>query len=228
MEYAHAAARFGHSMVRPYYDINQSKQKVKVTELFEMVHHPGPLAREWAIDWDLFTNEENAMAIDTTVVTALFNVPPESMNLFAKRLPNEGPFALPVRTLFRGVMMNLASGQDVQMALDPDAGLCKPSTKSTDYNPFETLDQLNLTHKTPLWYYVLLEAEVMQGGSRLGPVGTRLLAEVIEGALRADPNSFLNGRDWSPDWRPPPWKTPSGEKKPIDNLYDLAVVVGLG
>jgi hypothetical protein len=227
MEYAHAAARFGHSMVRPYYDLNQSKQKVRVEELFTIVHHPGPLTREWAIDWDLFTNEENAMAIDTTVVKALFDVPPESMNLFVRRLSGTGPFALPVRTLSRGVMMNLASGQDVQMVLDPDARLRKPSTQSNDYNPFETLDQLGLTHKTPLWYYVLLEAEVMQRGGTLGPVGTRLLAEVIEGALRADPDSFLNGRDWSPDWRPPAWKTPSGEK-PIDNLYDLAVVVGLG
>ena len=31
--------------------------------------------------------------------------------------------------------------------------------------------------KTPLWYYILREADVCEGGHRLGPVGGRIVAE---------------------------------------------------
>ena len=37
--------------------------------------------------------------------------------------------------------------------------------------------------KTPLWYYVLKEGEILQGGARLGPVGGRLVAEVLLGLM---------------------------------------------
>ena len=45
---------------------------------------------------------------------------------------------------------------------------------------------------TPLWYYVLKEAEVLANGNSLGPVGSRIVAETLIGQLRADPQSFLN------------------------------------
>jgi hypothetical protein len=45
---------------------------------------------------------------------------------------------------------------------------------------------------TPLWYYVLKEAEVMEGGLRLGPVGARLVAEVFVGLLQSDSASYLH------------------------------------
>ena len=52
---------------------------------------------------------------------------------------------------------------------------------------------------TPLWYYVLKEAELIQGGRRLGPVGGRIVAETILGLLRADPSSYLRaGTRWTP------------------------------
>lgn len=46
--------------------------------------------------------------------------------------------------------------------------------------------------RTPLWFYVLREAELHAGGRTLGPVGSRLLAETIVGLLRADPGSYVN------------------------------------
>ena len=33
--------------------------------------------------------------------------------------------------------------------------------------------------KTPLWFYILKEAEVKQGGQRLGEVGSRLVVEDV-------------------------------------------------
>jgi hypothetical protein len=52
---------------------------------------------------------------------------------------------------------------------------------------------------TPLWFYVLKEAEHRSAGDRLGPVGGRIVAEVIVGLVRADGGSWLNV---DPGWRP--------------------------
>ena len=53
---------------------------------------------------------------------------------------------------------------------------------------------------TPLWLYVLSEAEHRGDGERLGPVGGRIVAEVLIGIIDADPASY---RSRQPDWTPP-------------------------
>lgn len=53
--------------------------------------------------------------------------------------------------------------------------------------------------RTPLWYYVLKEAELVEDGLHLGPVGGRIVGEVILGLLQTDPSSYLTVQ---PDWRP--------------------------
>src|SRR5216117_1337321 len=58
---------------------------------------------------------------------------------------------------------------------------------------------LGLEHSTPLWYYVLKEAEMVEDGLHLGPVGGRIVGEVFIGLLQTDPKSFLNAQ---PDFRP--------------------------
>ena len=52
---------------------------------------------------------------------------------------------------------------------------------------------------TPLWFYLLEEAQHRGDGDRLGPVGARIVTEVLIGLLRADPGSYLTA---SPRWRP--------------------------
>lgn len=56
-----------------------------------------------------------------------------------------------------------------------------------------------LLNATPLWYYVLCEAAALGGGTQLGPVGGRIVGEVLLGLLEGDPQSYL--RQW-PRWRP--------------------------
>jgi len=53
--------------------------------------------------------------------------------------------------------------------------------------------------ETPLWYYILREAAVTASGDRLGPVGGRIVAEVIVTLLNRDPASV---RFADADWRP--------------------------
>jgi hypothetical protein len=58
--------------------------------------------------------------------------------------------------------------------------------------------QLGFDKETPLWYYILKEAE-LNGGERLGPVGSRIVSEVFVGLLDGSPHSF---RSEDPDWTP--------------------------
>jgi hypothetical protein len=48
--------------------------------------------------------------------------------------------------------------------------------------------------KAPLWFYILREAEIRNAGRRLGPVGGRLITEVILGILDCDKSSYLNAK----------------------------------
>jgi hypothetical protein len=53
--------------------------------------------------------------------------------------------------------------------------------------------------QTPLWYYVLKEAEMQAGGNHLGAVGSRIVAETFVGLLEGDKHSYLaKKKDWKP------------------------------
>jgi hypothetical protein len=53
--------------------------------------------------------------------------------------------------------------------------------------------------ETPLWYYILREADVREAGSRLGPVGSRIVGEVLIGLLDLDPGSVRHAPE---SWKP--------------------------
>jgi len=61
------------------------------------------------------------------------------------------------------------------------------------------LQPLSLHNRTPLWFYILREAQVTANGEHLGPVGGRIVAEVIYGLIQGDSQSYL-GQD--PEWTP--------------------------
>ena len=54
-------------------------------------------------------------------------------------------------------------------------------------------------NRTPLWFYILREAQVTADGEHLGPVGGRIVAEVIIGLIQGDQH-VLPAQD--PDWTP--------------------------
>ena len=58
---------------------------------------------------------------------------------------------------------------------------------------------LDLNKNTPLFYYVLAEAELVENGLHLGPVGGTIVGEVILGLLQTDPASYLVQQ---PSWTP--------------------------
>jgi Animal haem peroxidase len=223
VEFSQAAFRFGHSMVRPEYSLKGGQ--FSLTTLFSESKQ-GPINPEMAIPWrNFFTGVERAMRIDTAIARPLFGLPRTNIRLFTNFLLIAGPHQLPVRTLRRGAATGLPSGQVVRQQLCPEADIPKTSSECPpSYMPWKDAEGLGFREHTPLWYYVLLEAEIAENGLRLGAVGSRLVCEVIEGALRADPNSFVAV---DPNWHPVSWKTAEGTTMEIRDLFDLAIFVGL-
>ena len=85
---------------------------------------------------------------------------------------------------------------------------------------FEDLKPLGLETQTPLWFYILREAEVLEQGQRLGPVGGRIVADVFVGLLQNDRASYLTQ---DPNWNPT--LTDTGNFTMVDLLNRAGVVV---
>jgi hypothetical protein len=69
--------------------------------------------------------------------------------------------------------------------------------------------------EAPLWFYILKEAEIVGKGREMGPVGGRIIAEVLVGLLQKDPNSYLY---LQPGWKP---TTPIAPKTGQFTMADL-------
>ena len=74
------------------------------------------------------------------------------------------------------------------------------SLPSRQLRDFLKNSQSKLFERTPLWFYILAEAE-KGGGNRLGEVGSFLVASTFVGVLLADPDSALS-RGFDPSQSP--------------------------
>jgi hypothetical protein len=93
------------------------------------------------------------------------------------------------RDLQRGQAVGLASGEAIADRLGVPA-----------LSPEQVgLAEHGWSGETPLWFYILKEADVLHDGDRMGPVGGRIVGEVLVGIIDADPQSF---RSVDPDWTP--------------------------
>jgi hypothetical protein len=154
------------------------------------------LPHSWTVQWDLFldidnhSNLQKSRQIDTRL----------SFNLGQLPLPLERAErqSLATHDLLRGYRMGLPSGQAIAQVMEQ-----------------EPLDG----PETPLWYYILREAKEKGGGRRLGPVGGRIVAEVIIGLLAGDPDSFLSV---DPGWQPTRFS--GGDKFELQDIFYKADV----
>lgn len=206
VEFSAAAYRLGHSMVREEYFHNRvfnptadSLARGSLTLLFRFTGLSDngslmPLPSNWVIDWRRFFafpgQPEDfqinfSRLIDPLLVPTLAQLP---------GVPGERNLA--VRNLKRGLRLGLPSGQDVACAM----GIQPLAPQEIASGPHEDIiEKHGFSTDTPLWYYVLKEAEVKGNGRRLGPVGSRIVVETFVGLLRGDPTSYLSSH---PSFRP--------------------------
>jgi hypothetical protein len=228
VEFSQAAARFGHSMVKENYTLTDNGPSISLDALFIGKDRKGALLPEHAVEWAHFMRiKTSAQDIDTRLANQLSNVPDQSIDPFVTSpMPHE-PHMLALRTLCRGAATKLPTGQQVRVALQPNATLAVPENDPAWQrlkDAWAELNKLGFDNETPLWYYILLEAEIIGSHVRLGVVGSRLVAEVIVASLLHDQQSFLFQAGGA--WKPSAWNF-DGKQRLIKNLYHLAVVVGL-
>lgn len=102
--------------------------------------------------------------------------------------------------LHHGVMLGLPSGQDIaaELKIDMPSIDALSADEIASGSDGEVAWHKGFHRQSPLWYYLLKEAQIKGQGSRLGPVGGRLLAEVFVGLLQGTPDSFLSSPGWFP------------------------------
>jgi len=228
IEWSVAAMRFGHSMVRDAYTLSD-KTDADLLTLLRVGLQAGPLPASFEVDWARFFQgagpgalATTAQPIDTFISKGLYQVPMGTLKLFnSANLPElakpvleslKQGLRLPLITLLRGAAMRLPSGQAVANAFAVDrlseAELTEDSERHTTRQGQILIDG-GLTRSTPLWYYVLRDAEVRENGNHLGLTGSHLIAETIFAALQDDQESYVHLPESSQ--MPPVWEY--GNKK---------------
>jgi Animal haem peroxidase len=232
LEFSVAAFRFGHTMIRNTYYLNRNfvaggiplEMLLTQTALANNVRPtPGKgfpnLPENRIIEWRRFLRggDNAARRLDTRLSKALFNL------LDEHETPVKCESSLAGLDLKRGYVLRIPTGQALAKALE--LPFLTPSeieavVESDGNSAQRGVLASGFAGGTPLWFYILAEA-VAYKKQRLGPLGSRLVAEVLIGLVRQSEQSILDPK-LNPAWRPTLGTVP-GEF----NLPDLLQLAGV-
>jgi Animal haem peroxidase len=188
LEFADAAYRFGHSQMRHRYQLRPGGPAL--TLLPDLMGF-GPTTADRVVHWPLLLDvpgaapAQRARPIDGCLAESLIHLPADITGAVEDRDQE----SLAVRDLVRGTATALPSGEAVARQVG-----------EVPLSPEEIgLQAVGWSGETPLWYYVLREADAREDGERLGPVGSLIVGEVLVGIVNGDPGSQ---RSVDPAWQP--------------------------
>jgi hypothetical protein len=188
LEFADAAYRYGHSQIRHLYTLNSVSAPAPI---FPDLIGFRPVTPDRWVEWTRLFDADGhppaarAKKIDGRLVSALIALP--------VALTGDGEVeefhSLAVRDLERGQGVGLPSGEAIARRVGEEP------LRADEV----AAEKAGWRGETPLWYYVLREADVRCRGNRLGPVGARIVGEVLVGLLDLDHTSVRYAPE---DWKP--------------------------
>ncbi len=219
IEFAAACFRFGHSQIRSVYDWNAERSSAKSPSSSDIrdftfigggIHSNKPqLPDNWIIDWNRFLGSDSADPVRHFAATIDWNIPTSLSQLPSKWIddPDISPgklLNLAQLTLERSVNSRVPTAQLLRKKILPQLPADSPEHYGIPHDDLFTgsAEQLKkhlsdtavqeLSSRTPLWFYILREAEIFGvGGRHLGPFCSRIVAETIHASVEATSGNII-------------------------------------
>jgi hypothetical protein len=204
VEFSAAAFRFAHSMILTSYTVNAHRAGALKDLLRPDKHVPATHVVDWTFFFlrpghkpSPFLNVSSPIDVNVPVKVPVRS--PGGEALAIKDLQAGNRSSLPdAQLLVNHVLRNhpeVAAAARLRQLTPAELNPIVAIGEGATYREAPMLELLGedygFERKTPLWYYILAEAQATQGGYRLGPLGSLIVAEALRGLVYLSSPSVL-------------------------------------